>query len=407
MITHDEVTDPTADDLSPEDIAKISSHATVQAYQQASLIFTEGDAADYMYFIESGAVSIFIQKFTKQEEVKKLGPGEYFGEMAFFSSDKRSASAVTIVDTTLLCVDKKTFLELLHTDIELTEKINNIVAKRRHELALKENVVDKMCIKAENLYVSIKGDPSLRESAFTRERYLSIVDRVIADLQPYLYDILINRCVYEIVVHFNSGEVHTRSIFSPLIDGIHPANKLTNRAYIDRHFISIPYQQKISLIEQIHAFLSSKRADSCHDVNPAFCPRDSSWAAMTSSRIADIISRLAVLRKIQDFYLRNITINIIEDTVRMQFNCDGAHILSSERYNDFLQRNVPNDNVESFVERRKATRRIVDVSPQVERRSPPGRRQEDWDKLILAMRREEEKEEQEEQEEQDPQAPDR
>ncbi len=377
-------------ELTSEDLDKFRQLATSQDYKQGSQIFEEGDNADYFYFIETGRISIFIQKFSHQEEVSQLEAGEYFGEMAFFSGDKRSASAATLTDTTLLSVDKDSFLKLLNNDKELANKINGIVNKRNEELTLKENLLDSMCVKSSNMHIGIKGDPSLRESAFTRDRYESDVDKIIHALQPHLYDILMNRCAYELVIHFNSGEIHTRSIFNPMVDEIHPANKLANKAYIERHFPLLDYQQKMDMVRQLYAFIANgtNTSDMSQVHKEALHSRQTAWAPMEPAEIPNIISRLPMLRKMQNFYLRNITISTIEDAVRMQFNCDGAHILSSDRYQDFLETNIPeeDDGDEPFVERRKNHRRTASENTAIDRRSPPGRRQEDWDRLTIALK---------------------
>lgn len=49
--------------------------------------------------------------------------------------------------------------------------------------------------------------------------------------------------------------------------------------------------------------------------------------------------RLATLRTIPNFYLRNFAIRLTRDAVRMQFNCDGTHIVSAEDYPRFLEEN--------------------------------------------------------------------
>lgn len=53
-----------------------------------------------------------------------------------------------------------------------------------------------------------------------------------------------------------------------------------------------------------------------------------------------MIDKLPVLRNIPDFYLRNMGISITRDTIRMQFNCDGTHIISTKDYNQFLADNI-------------------------------------------------------------------
>lgn len=329
-------------ELTGDDFEKIKRLATTQHYKKDDLIFSEGDAAVYIYFIQSGRVSIFIQKFTRREEISVLGPGDYFGEMAVFSNDKRAASVVALTDTVLLSVAKPVFLDLLKTDRAIADKIDRILARRNEELVLKENLLDSICVKGRNLRISIKGDPSLRESAFSRERYESVVDKVLPRLAPRLEDLLLNRCVYEILMHFNSGEVHVASVFDPFNEEIHPANKLVDEAYIDRHFPRITYQQKTAMIKRLYAAIAG---DPCFAGLPdhlkhIFSDCYDSWEPVAPAEISNTLSRLTTLRTIPNFYLRNFAISLTRDAIRMQFNCDGTHIVTSEDYPRFLEENL-------------------------------------------------------------------
>lgn len=329
-------------ELTNSDFDKIRTLAIRKNYRKGELIFSEGDTADYVYFIESGRVSIFIRKFTVQQDIATLGAGEYFGEMAVFYKGKRTASVAALMDTTLLCLDKGAFMELLKTDRAIACKINDILAKRNEELAFKENLIDITGIKGSNLHVSIKGDPSLRETTFTRERYESIVDKILPGLERSLEDLLLNRCAYQIFVAFNSGEVRISSVFEPFAEEIHQADKLVDGAYVERHFPEVPYDEKMSMLARIYRTIASdpvfvglpgrfKKLFACfyEDRKP-----------VTTDEITNTISRLKTLRSIPNYYLRNFTINVTRDAIRMQFNCDGTHIVSAEDYRRFLEENL-------------------------------------------------------------------
>ncbi len=211
------------------DLDKIKSLSTVRNFKKGELIFSEGDDADFDYFIEAGSVSILIWKFTSQEEIATLGPGEYFGEMALFSNDKRTASVVAKTDIRLLRVDKNEFLQLVRTDGVIARKGGDTIAKRNEELALREKLVDITGIRRRDLHISIKGDQSLRETALSRERYESVVDKILPMLQPSLEDLLLNRCIYQVVIGFDNDEVITSSVFDPFGEEIHQAAKRSTR----------------------------------------------------------------------------------------------------------------------------------------------------------------------------------
>jgi CRP-like cAMP-binding protein len=79
------------------------------------LTFRENDPADGMYFIASGAVRIEKRTGAGSEAVKVLSilePGDYFGEMALFDQQPRSASAVAMGTTELLWLSTASFGEL-------------------------------------------------------------------------------------------------------------------------------------------------------------------------------------------------------------------------------------------------------------------------------------------------------
>jgi len=229
----------------------------------------------------------------------------------------------------------------------------------------------------------------LRFSAFSREKYDSVIDRIISDLQPRLYDLLMNRSAYEIFIHCNSGEVNIRTVFDPFNGDIHPASKLLNIAYIERHFHVMAYEEKSMVIKRLHEFISDNA--NFTQLPDRFKENQQSsftaWEPVSQREIANTISKLSLLRKIQNFYLRNFSISIIRDAIRMQFNCDGTQIVNAQGFLEFLEQNLDEDeeSVTLTDERRSAQRRSL--SEQIarsqhqygNRRGPSGRRQKDWE----------------------------
>jgi CRP-like cAMP-binding protein len=339
MTAHPE---PTLNEFTSDDFDRIKPLATTRYYDQDEQIFSEGDKADSLYFIESGRVSVRIQKFTSQEEIDTMGPGECFGEMAILSNNRRNASVVALTDANLLRVDKDVFLDLIRSDRVIAEKINHVFAERNDNLALKEKMVDITGLRGKRLHISIKGDQSMRETVFTRERYKSVVDRILPRLQPRLMDLLLNRCIYQIYIGFNNGEVITSSVFNPFGDEIHQAKKLVDESYIDRHFPKVDYEKKKSMLGRLYKTIAEDPVfhglpDHFHHI---FSRLFDNWDPLTPDDITNTLSRLSDLRKIPDYYLRNFTINMARNAIQMQFNCDGTHIVSAEDYQHFIEENL-------------------------------------------------------------------
>ena len=64
------------------------------------------------------------------------------------------------------------------------------------------------------------------------------------------------------------------------------------------------------------------------------------WEALSPDEARLALSRMAMLRNIPFFYLRNFAINMAQKTIRLQFNCDGTHIVSAEDYGRFVEENL-------------------------------------------------------------------
>jgi len=327
--------------LSESEAQVFRARATRQAVARGALIFSEGDAADSFYIVESGCVSAFCKDGERTKPLNRLHAGDCFGEMAILNQDKRSASVVAAEDSTLLRMSKESFLALTQEHPDLARRINQYVSERYEELIVREQLLDTTGLNTSKLYVSIKGDPSLRETALFRERYESAVDRFLVQLMPNLREIILNRCAYQMMVNLNSGEVRTRSVFDPFQEEVHISERLADKAYVNRHFPALEFNAKLDFIRSLNAVIPR---------TPQFGGLPEYWrkiihvahentAPLAREDIEQIISRLEEIRKIPNFYLRNININVVQDTIRMQFNCDGTHFVSSKGYTKFIQEN--------------------------------------------------------------------
>jgi CRP-like cAMP-binding protein len=329
------------DSLSQREVSTFLSDASRESFPPNTLVFSEGDQADSFYIIESGCVRAFFLNHGQETSLSVLGKGDCFGEMALLNNDRRSASVMTLEDTTVLCINRDTFLGFTQEHPTLADKVNHYIVQRNEELILRENLIDTTGIDPSKLYVSIKGDPSLRETALFRERYESVVDRFRSQLIPNLQELILDRGVYQFMVNMNSGEVRTSSVFDPFIEEIHTSERLIDPAYINRHFPVIDYEEKIAFIRSVYALIPNIRqyGELPEQWRNIFGRVHSQWQPLVKEEIRSIMSKIVELRDVPNFYLRNFSISIVQDAIRMQFNCDGTHIMSSQLYNRFLEDN--------------------------------------------------------------------
>ncbi len=65
-----------------------------KTYQKGEVVFRQGDRGDTMFVVHTGAVEIVREKGGASSVINKLGPGEFFGEMALVDLEPRSATVV-------------------------------------------------------------------------------------------------------------------------------------------------------------------------------------------------------------------------------------------------------------------------------------------------------------------------
>lgn len=92
-------------------------------------IVRRGEHADAMYFILSGDVLVDMPP-----EPKRLGPGDFFGEIALIKRGKRTATVVSDTECSLLVLSFDDFERLLGEIPELAEQLHQIMAQRLLEL---------------------------------------------------------------------------------------------------------------------------------------------------------------------------------------------------------------------------------------------------------------------------------
>jgi CRP/FNR family cyclic AMP-dependent transcriptional regulator len=73
-----------------------------KSYKPGQVLFNDGDAANSLFIVEKGAVSIRKKKGNATVEVGKVLTGEIIGELSFFDRQPRSATTVAITDVVVI-----------------------------------------------------------------------------------------------------------------------------------------------------------------------------------------------------------------------------------------------------------------------------------------------------------------
>jgi F420-non-reducing hydrogenase small subunit len=85
-------------------------------YQRGEVIFRQGETGDKMYIIQSGAVKVSHQQGERETLIAIREKGDFFGEMALFEAEERSATATALRQTRLLPFTRASLLAKVQRD---------------------------------------------------------------------------------------------------------------------------------------------------------------------------------------------------------------------------------------------------------------------------------------------------
>jgi hypothetical protein len=101
---------PMFDVVAPRVVERLALFSTSEHRPARAAITVEGEVGDLFYVIVSGEVVVS----HGQEEIRRLGPGDWFGELALLHADAhRTATVTAAVPVDLLALDRTTFLTAL------------------------------------------------------------------------------------------------------------------------------------------------------------------------------------------------------------------------------------------------------------------------------------------------------
>jgi CPA2 family monovalent cation:H+ antiporter-2 len=111
--------------LTPEQREVLVLHFEPRDAQPGERIIRKGDAADAVYFISSGEVEVGVSG-----RRIKLGPGDFFGEMAIISGQPRSADVTALDYSKFATLTQRDFRQFLRRFPQIREQIAALAAQR-------------------------------------------------------------------------------------------------------------------------------------------------------------------------------------------------------------------------------------------------------------------------------------
>jgi CRP/FNR family transcriptional regulator, cyclic AMP receptor protein len=116
---------------------------TFVEYRRDETVFTQGDACDHVFYIQSGGVKLSVLSKTGREAVvAMLGPGEFFGEGCLAGQPRRMGSAAAITPSVILLINKDKMVGLLHKQHAMSDRfIAHMLARN---IRIEEDLIDQL-----------------------------------------------------------------------------------------------------------------------------------------------------------------------------------------------------------------------------------------------------------------------
>ena len=103
-------------------------------FSDGDVIIRQGDTGDFMYEILDGQVDVLQERGGEEVRLARLKKGDFFGEMAIFEREKRSATVRAHGQVRVLTVDKKILLRRITEDPSLALRILERMSHRIREM---------------------------------------------------------------------------------------------------------------------------------------------------------------------------------------------------------------------------------------------------------------------------------
>jgi CRP/FNR family transcriptional regulator, cyclic AMP receptor protein len=98
-------------------LKRIGKRATSREYRNKEGIFSQGDAADAMFYVESGNVKLTVlSKRGKKAVIAIFRQGDFFGEGCLGLPSLRMSSATAVHPSVIMRVEKSTMVRIIHDD---------------------------------------------------------------------------------------------------------------------------------------------------------------------------------------------------------------------------------------------------------------------------------------------------
>jgi CRP/FNR family transcriptional regulator, cyclic AMP receptor protein len=124
-------------------LSSIDGGSEITAFSTKRTIFAQGDSSDAVFYIQEGKVRLtVVSRIGKEATIGILKEGDFLGEACLTGQRLRMCSATALTDCSVMRIEKKSMVELLHREPSFSELFVAYLLTRN--IRYEEDLVDQL-----------------------------------------------------------------------------------------------------------------------------------------------------------------------------------------------------------------------------------------------------------------------
>src|SRR6202163_371533 len=124
-------------------LAGVGDGKTVSKFRKDQIIFSQGEVADAVFYIQQGKIKLtVVSKHGKEAVVAILGPGHFFGEGCLNGHPLRIATTRAMDECVVTRLEKATMIATIHNEPDFSELFMSYLLTRNSRI--EEDLIDQL-----------------------------------------------------------------------------------------------------------------------------------------------------------------------------------------------------------------------------------------------------------------------
>jgi CRP-like cAMP-binding protein len=124
-------------------LAKVGEGKTITNYYKDQIVFSQGDVADAVFYIQQGTIKLtVISEQGKEAVIAMLEPGQFFGEGCLNGHGLRVATTTAMDECVITRIAKADMIAALHNEPDFSELFMSYLLARNSRI--EEDLVDQL-----------------------------------------------------------------------------------------------------------------------------------------------------------------------------------------------------------------------------------------------------------------------